>query len=293
MALNQTAIIWTEKTWNVFSGCRKVSPGCKFCYAHSLAENKRGTAAFPNGFDFTHRPHKLKEPLKLKEPSLIFVNSMSDFALGDREFDLEPGTMDRIRDSIVDIMEQTPQHEYQVLTKRPETMLAYSKRRKLPPNFWAGVTLDTSKNRDRLDILRQIDAEIRFVSLEPMLTEMPDLDLSGIDWLIGGGESGQHLMTAEIRDKRALVDYAAKTRQWTPRGDRYDWVRDLRDQCVATQVKFFWKQWGGARPTSGGRDLDGRTWDEFPRLPGGGVGRVNATTHRLEIDKATQELLPF
>lgn len=289
--MNDTGIIWTETTWNVFSGCRKVSQGCKFCYASTLSENKRGTPAFPNGFDFTHRPHKLTEPLKLKQPSLIFVNSMSDFALKDSEFDLAEGTMEKIRDGIIDIMERTPQHEYQVLTKRPDEMLRYSKRRKLPPNFWAGISLDHQSNIDRLEVLKQIDAEIRFVSAEPILSHLTDLDLSGIHWLIGGGESGVHLMKDEIRGKRSMADYDRKNRKWTPRNDRYHWAQDLRDQCVSQNVKFFWKQWGGFKPTSAGRDLDGRTWDEFPRLPGKGNARVDIATHRLVIDKTPQPQL--
>lgn len=288
MALNETGIIWTEKTWNPWSGCKKISPGCKFCYAYSLAENKRGTPAFPNGFDITFRPHKYREVSRLKEPALVFVNSMSDFALKDEEFGLEPGTMDSYRDRLVDEIEATPQHEYQVLTKRPEEMLRYSKRRKLPPNFWAGVSLDVKSMESRLDVLRQIDTEIRFVSAEPILSELPDLDLSGIHWLIGGGESGQHLMRPEIREKRSMANYDPKVRKWWPRDDRYHWATGLRDQCQTQGVKFFWKQWGGFKPTSAGRDLDGRTWDEFPRLPGGGTATVNAESHRLEIVKPEQ-----
>jgi len=288
--MNDTGIIWTEATWNVYSGCKMISPGCKFCYASTLSENKRGTPAFPNGFDFTHRPHKLTEPLKLKTPSLIFVNSMSDFALKDSEFNLAEGTMDNIRDGIIDIMERTPQHEYQVLTKRPEELLRYSKRRKLPPNFWAGVSVDVQRYSDRIDVLRQIETEIRFISAEPILSHL-DLDLSGIDWVIGGGESGVHLMDDKTRESRSMADYDRKNRKWTARQDRYHWAQDLRDQCIAQEVKFFWKQWGGFKPTSAGRDLDGRTWDEFPRLPNGATGRVDEATHRLIIDKTQPQQL--
>jgi protein gp37 len=289
--MNETGIIWTEATWNPWSGCKKISPGCKHCYAYTLAENKRGTAAFPNGFDITFRPHKYKEPTKLKQGALIFVNSMSDFALKDEEFGLEPGTMDSYRDRMLDVIESTPQHEYQVLTKRPEEMLRYSKRRKLPPNFWAGVSLDVQAKSDRLDILREIDAEIRFVSAEPILSHLHDLDLSGIHWLIGGGESGQHLMKPEVRAKRSMADYDPKARKWTPRGDRYHWAQDLRDQCVEQDVKFFWKQWGGFKPTSAGREIDGRTWDEFPRLPGGAQDAVITEGHRLSIGNKQEQLV--
>lgn len=288
MALNETGIIWTEKTYNPFSGCRKISPGCKFCYAHTLAENKRGTLAFPNGFDLTIRKDsKFLEPLKLKTPSLIFVNSMSDFFLRDEEFDLEPGTMDNLRDRAVDVMEQT-HHEFQVLTKRPEEMLRYSRRRKLPGNFWAGISLDVQAMTHRLDILRQVDAEIRFVSAEPILSHLHDLDLSGIHWLIGGGESGNHLTKPDIRAKRSIAEYDRAERRWVPRPDRYHWAQDLRDQCIGQGVRFFWKQWGGVRPDSAGREIDGRTWDEFPRLPGGAQSAAVTPGHRLSIDKTEQ-----
>lgn len=264
--MNNTNISWTEKTWNPWSGCKKVSPGCKHCYAHTLAEKYRGTPAFPNGFDITFRPHKYKEVSKLKTPSLVFVNSMSDFALKDEEFGLDPGTMDSYRDRVVDQIEAHPQHQFQILTKRPDELLRYSKRRKLPDNFWSGISLDVVSQRDRVDILRQIDVKIRFISCEPMLTEMPNLDLSGVHWLIGGGESGAHLMDETVRDRRAIASYDRATRKWAPRADRYHWARGLRDQCVSQGVKFFWKQWGGFKPDSAGRDLDGITWDEMPLL---------------------------
>ncbi|PZV19196.1 MAG: hypothetical protein DCF22_00580 [Leptolyngbya sp.] len=295
MALNETGIIWTQGTFNFFSGCKKVSPGCKFCYASTLSENKRGTLAFPNGFDLTVRPHKIKEPLKLKEPTLIFVNSMSDFFLKDSELtqiELQEmrtkgfDSMDAIRDTLIDVMEQTP-HEYQVLTKRPEEMLRYSQRRKLPPNFWAGVSVDTQHFASRIDILRQVDAEIRFISAEPILSHL-DLDLSGIHWVIGGGESGNHLAKPDIRAKRSMADFDPVLRRWIPRADRYHWAQDLRDQCIAQNVKFFWKQFGGLKPTSAGRELDGRTWDEFPRLPGGAQTAAVTTGHRLSIAKQEQ-----
>lgn len=268
--MNDTGIIWTQATLNPWSGCKKVSPGCLHCYAFELAEKRRGTPAFPNGFDLTFREHKLAEPLKLKAPSLIFLNSMSDFFLKDSEFGLEDGTMDKWRDRVIDIMEQT-HHEYQVLTKRPDELLRYSQRRKLPGNFWAGVSLDTNRHYDRVDILRQVDAEIRFLSIEPMLSEMPVLNLSGIHWVIGRGESGLHLMDDKVRAKRGMADRSPKGK-WTPRADRYHWATGLRDQCIEQDVRFFWKQFGGVAPTSAGRELEGRTWDEFPRLPGGREG---------------------
>lgn len=267
--MNDTAIIWTEKTWNPASGCTEVSEGCKFCYAKTLAENKRGTPAFPKGFDLTIRPHKLREPFALKEPTLIFVNSMSDLFWEE--------IPDEYRDKILDVMEQTPQHEYQVLTKRPENMLRYSLRRKLPPNFWAGVTIENQRWLSRLDTLRAIQAEIRFVSAEPLLGPLTAINLSGIDWLITGGESGTHLGDAKVCERRGL---ARKVNgKWIAREDRVDWVRELRDACLANGTSFLHKQWGGAISHSAGRMLDGRTWDEFPRLPS--AKKVASSTESL------------
>ncbi|MDE2019559.1 MAG: phage Gp37/Gp68 family protein [Patescibacteria group bacterium] len=255
--MNDTAIIWTNQTWNPASGCAEVSEGCKFCYAKTLAENKRGTAAFPHGFDLTIRPHKLGEPSKLKTPSLIFVNSMSDLFWEE--------IPDEYRDKVLDEIERTPQHEYQVLTKRPENMLRYSKRRKFPHNFWAGVTVENERWLHRVEILREVEASIRFISAEPLLGPLSSLDLSGIHWLITGGESGSHLSKESVCERRALVRKI--NGRWIPREDRMDWVREIRDNCRAHCVKFLHKQWGGATSHSAGRTLDGRTWDEFPRLP--------------------------
>lgn len=258
--MNQTGIIWTEATWNPFSGCQKISQGCKHCYAFTFAENKRGTPAFPNGFDLTIRPHKLNEPFKLKTPTLIFANSMSDLF-----WDKVP---EDYRNKVVDVIEQTPQHEYQVLTKRPEAMLEYSRKRKLPPNFWAGVTIEDAKNLYRMDILRQVEAEIRFVSFEPLIGQLPGMDMSGISWAITGGESGTHMWKVEECEKRGLVTYDRTTKKWIPRADRVEWIREIRDTCLEQGVKFFHKQWGGSYPEAAGRELDGRFWTEIPRLPG-------------------------
>ncbi len=258
--MNETGIIWTEKTWNPMSGCEKITEGCKFCYALTLAESKRGTPAFPNGFDLTIREHKLREPFRLQDPTLIFANSMSDLF-----WDKVPDTY---RHRIVDVIEQTPQHEYQVLTKRPEALLKFSRERKLPPNFWAGVTVESGRLLERLDILRQVDAEVRYVSAEPLLSSFGDPDLSGIHWVITGGESGSHLYDAAVCERRGLVMYDRSLKKWVLRDDRVQWVRDIRDACIAQGVKFFHKQWGGNYPEASGRILDGRTWNEIPRLPG-------------------------
>jgi len=260
--MNQTGIIWSESTWNPFSGCEKVSEGCKHCYAELIAEKYRGNKAFPNGFDLTLRPHKLNEPFKLKEPTLIFANSMSDLF-----WDKVP---DDYRHKVIDVIEQTPQHEYQVLTKRPELMLKFSKERKLPKNFWAGTTIENQRNSHRMDTLNEVDAEIKFISAEPLIGELifTDKQLEGIQWMITGGESGTHLWNSIICERRALVYYNREQKKWLPRKDKYHWIQSLRDQCIENDVKFFHKQWGGSYPEAAGRELDGETWNEMPRYPG-------------------------
>ncbi|MAF43019.1 MAG: hypothetical protein CMI54_02445 [Parcubacteria group bacterium] len=256
--MNETAIDWTNFTWNPASGCKKISQGCKYCYADILAENKRGTRAFPNGFDLTIRPHKLNEPFKLKEPSLIFVNSMSDLF-----FEEIP---DSYRKRIIDIIWQTPQHEYQVLTKRTEKMKEYFQTRQVPPNFWVGTSIENQEQLHRLETLKKIDAEIRFLSLEPLLSDLPELVLTGIHWVITGGESGTHLNNPEINQKRGLAEKV--NGHWIPRRDRIDWIRQIRDLCIKQNVKFFHKQWGGPMSKSSGNLLDGKKWHEYPRMPG-------------------------
>jgi protein gp37 len=259
--MNETGIAWTTRTWNPVSGCEEVSEGCKWCYAKTLAEAKRGTPAFPRGFELTLRPHKLSEPYRLKRGELIFVNSMSDF-FWDR-------ISDEYRDRMLDVMIATPQHQYQVLTKRPEKMLEYSKRRELPDNFWAGATVESPRVLHRVDTLREVRASIRFLSAEPLLGPLvPGLKLDGLHWVITGGESGAHLTNARVRARRALVEHHKNAKpSWVPREDRLHWVRDIRDLCMGAGVAFFHKQFGGRFYHSGGRVLDGRTWDEFPRYP--------------------------
>src|SRR5205809_3023797 len=252
--MNETAIEWTNVTWNPNSGCVEIARECKYCYAYTLAEHKRDTKAFPNGFDITIRTHKLREPFRLKRPSFTFVNSMSDL--------FWEAIPEDFRNKVVDVIEATPQHQYQVLTKRPPKLLEYSRRRKLPRNFWAGVSIGTKRNTHFADILREVDATVRFISAEPILEPLDTLNLDGIHWLITGGESGVHLYIPDIREQRGLVDYAEK--RWTPRPSRVPWVQDLRDRALAGAVAFFHKQWGGATPKAAGRQLVGKTWDELP-----------------------------
>jgi protein gp37 len=257
--MNETTIEWTDATWNPMSGCEVISEGCKYCYAKTLADNKRGTAAFPNGFDLTIRPHKLSEPERLKLPSRIFVNSMSDLF-----WEKVP---DDYRLRIIDVISRTPQHQYQVLTKRPEKMLEVN--RKLggfPDNFWAGVSVENARNLWRMDILRQVNASIRFISAEPLIGPLDGLDLTGIHWVITGGESGLHLTDEHVRARRSLTEPV--NGKWTPMVDRVQWIRDIRDACEASSVSFIHKQWGGLRPKSGGRELDGVIHDGYPRPAG-------------------------
>ncbi len=266
--MNKTNIAWTDLSWNLWSGCKKISTECKFCYAHQLAEQKRGTRAFPGGFDLTLRPHKLKEVRRPKAGALIFVNSMSDFWLTAAEMgrpELEDD-LQILRHQAIDAMESRPDLNFQVLTKRPENIARQLGGRRLPDNFWAGVTCGHKEQVGRLDILRRSlpYLPIRFVSAEPLLTPLADvLDLTGFQWLISGGESGTHLMDSAIREKRGLAGREGKGR-WFPREDRIQWVRDIRDLCLSSGVDYFHKQFGGVRPHSSGRILDGMEWTNTP-----------------------------
>jgi protein gp37 len=291
--VNETEIRWTELTWNAVSGCTKVSPGCKFCYAETLAENKRGTRAFPVGFDILLRPWKLDEPRKVKRPSLIFTNSMSDFFHAD--------IPDEYRDRMCDAMEGAPQHRYQVLTKRPDIAARYAKRRRLPRSVWIGTTIDNDATTYRADLIRDIDATVRFISAEPLLSAVPSLKLDGIHWLIGGGESGSHLSRddatgAKNLEERALVrrgDRRAGEALWVPREDRAHWMRDLRDACVAAGTAFFFKQHGGPRPTSGGHLLDGRAWEEMPTTIPGAMPSEDYAHRSALSSRPAQRSLPL
>jgi protein gp37 len=252
--MNNTEIVWTEKTWNPTSGCHPVSEECRHCYARSLAEQRRGTVAFPVGFDIVMKPHKLDEPRKIKAPALIFVNSMSDLFLDE--------ITDEYRDRILTVIRETPRHTFQTLTKRPENAARYFSTRDVPANLWLGVTCGGASWAHRIDVLRTINAMVRFVSVEPLIEPLGQVDLSGIHWVIVGGESGNHLSDPAVALKRALVSRVRG--KWTAREDRVQWIRDIRDQCTAAGVAFLFKQWGGTRGHLAGRTLDGRIWDEYP-----------------------------
>lgn len=235
-----SAIEWTDATWNPVTGCTKISRGCDHCYAERFSERFRGVPGHPfeSGFDLTLRPERLTQPLGWKRPRMIFVNSMSDL------FHKDVPTP--FIDQVFDTMERAHWHVFQVLTKRSSLMSRYLKARYgngvTPSNVWCGVSIEDSQARGRIAHLRAAPASVRFLSLEPLLGPVGRLDLSGMEWVIVGGESGPG----------ARPMYA-------------DWVREIRDQCLARGIAFFFKQWGGIRPKSGGRFLDNREWNEYPR----------------------------
>jgi protein gp37 len=232
---SQSAIEWTEATWNPVTGCDEVSPGCAHCYAKTFAERWKGVPGHPyeQGFGLRLWPERLDHPLKWRRPRRIFVNSMSDLF------------HERIPEDYIaqvfDVMEQADHHVFQVLTKRQDRLVEIAPRLPWPSNVWMGVSIENRRFVHRADALRDVPAAVRFISAEPLLGPLEGLDLDGIHWLIAGGESGPgHRRVDE------------------------DWLLALRDQCYDEDVAFFFKQWGGHRPKSGGRELDGRTYDEYP-----------------------------
>jgi protein gp37 len=236
MALaDRSAIEWTEATWNPVTGCNEVSPGCAHCYAKTFAERWRGIPGHPyeQGFDLRLWPARLDQPRKWKRSRTIFVNSMSDLFHDDVPFSFI--------EQVFEVMTETQHHTFQILTKRHERLAELAPELPWPPNVWMGVSIENRRFVERADYLRLVPAAVRFISAEPLLGPLDGLDLTGIDWLIAGGESGP------------------KHRRCDP-----DWVRGLRDRCDSEDVAFFFKQWGGTRPKSGGRVLDERTWDALP-----------------------------
>lgn len=234
-----SAIEWTEATWNPVTGCSKVSPGCAHCYAETFAERWRGVPGHPyeQGFDLKLWPVRLEQPLKWKRPRVIFVNSMSDLFHEDIPDDYIA--------EVFDVMARADRHVFQVLTKRHERLAELAPELPWPEHVWMGVTIENRRFVHRADYLRLVPAAVRFISAEPLLGSLEGLDLDGIDWLIAGGESGP---------KHRRVDEA--------------WITELRDRCLEEEVAFFFKQWGGVRAKTGGRELAGRTWDEMPSRPG-------------------------
>jgi protein gp37 len=244
MALD-SAIEWTDATWNPVTGCTKVSPGCKFCYAERLTK-RWGREKFT---EVKLHPERLELPLQWREPRRIFVNSMSDL--------FHESIPITFISRVFEIMGRGERHVFQVLTKRPDRLVAWSRETawQIPPHVWLGVSVESAAYLWRVDRLRQVDATVRFISAEPLLGPLTGLDLAGISWVITGGESGGS-------PARALVKRTADG--WRPKPDAIAWVRELRDHCHETGVAFFHKQWGGATAKSGGRLLDGREWSHYP-----------------------------
>ncbi len=230
-----SSIEWTEATWNPVTGCTKVSPGCKHCYAERMAHRLQamGQSKYRDGFNLTLHEDTLEQPLSWQKPLMVFVNSMSD--LFHEEVPLS------FICSAFDVMRRASQHVFQVLTKRSERLLTLDPKISWPGNVWMGVSVENEDYLHRIDNLTEAHARVKFLSLEPLLGPLPDLDLKGIDWVIVGGESGP--------GARPMAK---------------EWVTSIRDQCLAAYIPFFFKQWGGFRRREAGRELDGRTWDQLP-----------------------------
>jgi protein gp37 len=234
----QSGIEWTDATWNPVTGCTKVSPGCKHCYAERLALRLRamGNLRYRNGFSVTLHPDQLTLPLRWRQPRRVFVNSMSDL--------YHDAVPDDFISQVFEVMTRADWHIFQVLTKRSDRLERLADRLPWAPNIWQGVSVENAKYTWRIRHLRAVPASVRFLSVEPLLGSIPNLPLDGIHWVIVGGESGG--------GRRPVAA---------------EWVRQIRDQCLSAGVPFFFKQWGGRTPKSGGRVLDGRTWDQVPASP--------------------------
>jgi protein gp37 len=232
---DKSKIEWTEATWNPVTGCHKVSPGCAHCYAETFAERWRGVSghAYEQGFDLKLWPERLEVPLRWRRPRTIFVNSMSDL--------FHEGVSDEFIAQVFDIMRRADWHVFQILTKRHERLAELGRLIEWPANVWMGVSIENRRFVHRADALRAVPAAVRFISAEPLLGRLEGLDLTGIDWLIAGGESGP------------------KHRRM-----RTEWALELRDRCRDEGVAYFFKQWGGRTSKAGGRELDGQTWDQLP-----------------------------
>lgn len=228
-------IEWTQVTWNPITGCSKISAGCKHCYAERFSKRLQAMEIpnYINGFKVTTHEHVLRIPLGWRKPRLVFVNSMSDLFHDDVPFSFIERTFG--------VMERASVHQFQILTKRSKRLRRLSPRLEWPDNVWMGVTVESDDYLNRIEDLLATDAQIKFLSFEPLLSPLYSLSLDGIDWVIVGGESGPGAR---------------------PMGP--GWVRDIKDQCIKANIPFFFKQWGGVHKKKSGRLLDGRTWDEMP-----------------------------
>jgi protein gp37 len=245
---NNSHIEWTDATWNPVTGCSKVSPGCKFCYAERLANRLQamGQKNYTNGFEVTLQPHMLEHPLRWRTPRRVFVNSMSDLFHNE-----VPTTYIK---QVFGVMKRAHWHQFQVLTKRSERLLQLNRVLRWQPHIWMGVSVEKEEYLFRVEHLRRTGAAIKFLSIEPLLGPLHNLVLRGIDWVIVGGESGPHARP---------LDPA--------------WVQEIRDRCATARVPFFFKQWGGVFKSRTGRTLDGRNWDEMPIQPNSPVRRSDDT----------------
>lgn len=271
MAVN-SSIEWTEATWNPTTGCDRISAGCDNCYALSLAKRLKamGSAKYQAdgdprtsgpGFGVTIHRDALNIPRHWREPRVVFVNSMSDL------FHARV-PVDYLR-QVFQVMAETPRHTYQLLTKRASRLAKLAPELEWPSNVWMGVSVENQDHIDRVSYLRRVPAVVRFVSAEPLLGPLPSLDLGGIDWLIVGGESGPGCRPIDPM-----------------------WVRTLRDRCAASGTAFFFKQWGGRTPKAGGRELDGRKWDDMPTARGLTAGDDSQATNNDPASVALECLLP-
>jgi len=234
-----TKIEWTESTWNPITGCTKITTGCKFCYAEVMARRLQamGQDKYSNGFELTLHPDTLKEPYTWKKPKMIFVNSMSDLFHKDIPVDYIQ--------RIFRVMKDNPQHVFQILTKRADVLHYYDSEGWLDwsHNIWMGVTVEDDSVTRRIDLLRETGARVKFLSCEPLLSDLPNLNLQKIDWVIVGGESGR-----------------------TPRPIKEEWVMNIQEQCNTQSVAFYFKQWGGTNKKKNGRLLKGETYSEMPQI---------------------------
>jgi len=233
----KSSIEWTESTWNPITGCNKISPGCKFCYAERMAKRLKamGSENYKNGFKLTLQEHALTLPLTWKKPQTIFVNSMSDLFHKDVPVSFVKKTFD--------VMNKADWHRFQVLTKRSDVLLKLNSELNWTKNIWMGVSVENQDYTFRVDDLRQTNAHIKFLSIEPLIGRINDLDLANIDWVIVGGESGPGARPIEE-----------------------EWVVRIKDICKEAKVPFFFKQWGGVNKKKNGRTLKGKIWSEMPKL---------------------------
>lgn len=233
----QSSIEWTEMTWNPTTGCNKISAGCKFCYAEIMSKRLKamGVDKYKDGFKVRIHHEALSIPYTWKSSKVVFVNSMSDLFHKDIPVDFIK--------KVFQVMNENPQHVFQVLTKRAERLLELHQELKWTHNIWMGVSVENELVLDRIDYLRQTNAKVKFLSLEPLIGPLPNLNLLNIDWVIVGGESGHN-----------------------PRPMNPDWVIDIQEQCQKSDVAFFFKQWGGRNKKAAGRLLNGRTYDEMPEV---------------------------